>query len=97
MQSDNDKRNTSWFQISCWAMSSHSDLGFGRHGVVHGKLPRPAARDGVEHAPVPLVEAADVGLHADLAVRVRQQALDGDEHLGDRQACKTTWFMIEGE
>ena len=54
---------------------------------MHGEPPGPAPGHGVEHLPVLVVEAADVGLHADLAVGVRQQALDGDEHLGDRQAC----------
>ena len=53
---------------------------------MHGEPPRPAPGHGVEHQAVLVVEAADVGFHADLAVGVRQQALDGDEHLGDRQA-----------
>ena len=77
-------------------MRIDSDLGLWRHGVVHGELPGPAPGDGVEHLAVPVVEAADVRLHADLAVRVRQQALDGDQHLGDRQACNTiSTFKIQ--
>ena len=59
-----------------------------RHDVLHGELPRPASCNGVKHLAVLVVEAADVRLHADLAVRVRQQALDGDQHLGDRQTCR---------
>ena len=59
---------------------------------MHGKPPRSAPGPGVEHLAVLVVEAADVWLHADLAVGVRQQALDGDEHLGDRQAWNV-WFM----
>ena len=53
---------------------------------MHGKLPCPTPGHGVKHWSVLVVEAADVGLHAHLAVRVRQQALDGDEHLGDGEA-----------
>ena len=52
---------------------------------MHGVFPRPEACDAVVLRGAALVEAADVGLHADVAVGVRQEGLDADQHLGDRQ------------
>ena len=74
-------------------MRIDSDLGLWRHGVVHGELPGPAPGDGVEHLAVPVVEAADVRLHADLAVRVRQQALNRVQQHEDRDTRGPLGFL----
>ena len=54
---------------------------------MHSKAPSPLASHGIESVPVRPAQLANLGLHADVAVGVGQQGLDGDEHLGDRQ----TW------
>ena len=53
---------------------------------MHSKAPSPLASHSIEGVPVRPAQLANLGLHADVAVGVGQQGLDGDEHLGQGEA-----------
>jgi hypothetical protein len=57
--------------------------GHGREVVVHGVVPRPQFREPLKLRPLREVHAADLRLHAHMAVGVGEQRLDTDEDLGD--------------
>ena len=48
---------------------------------MHSIAPSPLASHGIEGVPVRPAQLANLGLHADVAIGVGQQGLDGDEHL----------------
>ncbi len=63
-----------------------SDLLLGRQRVPHSVSPSPLLGNGIEDSPLVLVQLADLRLHAHVRERVGEEALDGDQDLGDRQA-----------
>ena len=48
---------------------------------MHSKAPGPLASHSIEGVPVRPAQLANLGLHADVAVGVGQQGLDGEEDL----------------
>ena len=52
---------------------------------MHCKAPGPLTSDSIEGVSVCPTQLTNLGLHADVAVGVRQQRLDGYQHLGQGQ------------